>query len=515
LLSTQTASRSQRRAALVVALLMLVTCMCVLPFAGVAGKPSPSFAVAQQVVLALNDLITAALLFGQYAFQQVRGFITLASGYLFTALMSISWLLSFPGVFAESGLLIPEQITPWLYTAWYVALPLAIIVYGLTPVGIGTRRGRTDILVTVSGVVGAVVGITAIIVLIRDWLPVLVMVGDYTMAQRVVCAVLTALAFAALLVLVRRRPFSVLDLWLMTGMLAWMFSMILVSVISSRRFDVPAYAGRLLGVLGSTFVLVVLLSEMNVLYARVVRSAASEREERERRLNEMGVILIHLSRVNELGQHVSTLIHEIAQPLAAISMLAQTSMRLANGSTERLKQSLEALADAAAKARDIVQHLRGFITSNKPDRGIHQVREMIEDAIRLASLGDVSALMIYTRYHPAATTAFCDRVQIEQVVFNLVRNAIEATASDTRPVLTIATDTTPEGLIQISIADKGPGLPSAVRAKLFEPFVTTKASGLGVGLSICRLIIEAHGGQLRAEDNPGGGTIFCFTLPQG
>jgi two-component system sensor kinase FixL len=164
---------------------------------------------------------------------------------------------------------------------------------------------------------------------------------------------------------------------------------------------------------------------------------------------------------------------------------------------------------------DLVQHLRGFIKSNQPERGVQSLPAIIEDAIRLASLGEVSELTINKRYDPAATRAFCDRVQIEQVVFNLVRNAIEAMAGHRRRVLTVATDQSLEGLIQINIADTGPGLPLAVRSKLFEPFVTTKASGLGVGLSICRVIVEAHGGQLRAEDNPGGGTVFSFTLPQG
>jgi signal transduction histidine kinase len=259
--------------------------------------------------------------------------------------------------------------------------------------------------------------------------------------------------------------------------------------------------------------------------ARLVRAIASEMierradafgqlRERERRLNEMEAILVHLSRVNELGQHVSTLIHEISQPIAAISMLAQASMRLCDVSTDRLKQSLEALVEAAANATATVQHLRGFIKSSQPDRQVQPVAAIIEDAIRLVSFGDISELAIDTRYHPAATRAFCDRVQIEQVVSNLVRNAIEAMADNTPCVLIIATGLTPEGLIQISIADTGPGLPSAVRGKLFEPFVSTKTSGLGVGLSICRVIIEAHGGQLWAEDNPGGGTIFRFTLRQ-
>jgi two-component system sensor kinase FixL len=195
-------------------------------------------------------------------------------------------------------------------------------------------------------------------------------------------------------------------------------------------------------------------------------------------------------------------------------MFIQRSVRLAHGSTDELKQSLEFLAEAAANATAMIEHLRTFIKRNQPDRRIEQIPPIVEDAIRLASLGDVSGVTIDTRLHPAAKTAFCDRVQIEQVVFNLVRNAMEAMAGHTRRVLTIATDLNTEGLIQVSIADTGPGLPSVIRARLFEPFVTTKASGLGVGLSICRVIIEAHGGLLLAEDNPGGGTIFRFTLPQ-
>jgi len=253
---------------------------------------------------------------------------------------------------------------------------------------------------------------------------------------------------------------------------------------------------------------------MLALYERHAIAVAAERRERERRLNEMEAVLIHLSRVQELGQNVSTLIHEITQPLAAISMLAQASMRLAKGSTDQLRETLEPLAEAAVNAMAVVVHLRAFIKNNQPDRRIQQIPEIVEDAIKMASLADISELAIDTRYQPAATRAFCDRVQIEQVVFNLVRNAVEATAGNAPCVLTIASELTPEGLIQISIADTGPGLPSTVRAKLFEPFITTKASGLGVGLSICRVIIEAHGGQLWAEDNHGGGTIFRFTLPQ-
>jgi two-component system sensor kinase FixL len=115
---------------------------------------------------------------------------------------------------------------------------------------------------------------------------------------------------------------------------------------------------------------------------------------------------------------------------------------------------------------------------------------------------------------PDASTGFLDRVQIEQVVFNLMRNATEAMSKSQRRVLTLATKSIADGMIEVSITDTGPGVSADIQANLFEPFVTTKEGGLGIGLSICRVIIEAHGGTLTAEDNPEGGAIFRFTIPQ-
>ena len=139
---------------------------------------------------------------------------------------------------------------------------------------------------------------------------------------------------------------------------------------------------------------------------------------------------------------------------------------------------------------------------------------MIEETIALAVVGaerrDVGAEL---RLNPEASAAFIDKIQIQQVLFNLIRNAIEAMADRPRQSLVIATAPSGNDLIEISVADAGPGLPAEVREKLFRPFVTTKESGMGVGLSICRSIVEAHGGKIWADPNPGGGTRFCFTVP--
>ena len=140
---------------------------------------------------------------------------------------------------------------------------------------------------------------------------------------------------------------------------------------------------------------------------------------------------------------------------------------------------------------------------------------MIQESVALAMINlKRECLALETRLDPGGTLVAADRVQIQQVLFNLLRNATEAMERSERREIVITTAPCGVGMIEISVADTGPGLAQEVRANLFRPFVTTKDSGMGVGLSICRSIVETHGGQLWSEDNPGGGTIFRFTLPQ-
>ena len=213
------------------------------------------------------------------------------------------------------------------------------------------------------------------------------------------------------------------------------------------------------------------------------------------RLSEMEAVLIHLSRVNELGQNVSAVVHEVSQPITAISNYAAAAMELVGTAPERLKPVLQQLNEQVIRAGEIVRDFRDFIAQHGSEKHIENVPEILQGAVRLALAGaGESAPTIVMRLSPAASSAFIDRVPIEQVVFNLVRNAIEAMANGPRQVLTLVTNLTSHRMIEVSVADTGPGLSSEIRAKLFEPFVTTKASGLGIGLSISRLIIEAHGG---------------------
>ncbi len=498
---------------------MLVMLIASAPFARAPWIIFPTFVPIQKTLMLVADLITAALLFGQYSIEKTPGLNIIAAGYLFTALITVPHMLTFPGVFSESGLLSAgPQSAAWLYVFWHGGLPIATIAVAL-------RRGHrvnenqriwsvgASIWTAVIAAVGAVATVTLLVTAGHSWLPSLIENRHFTTTSRVVVGVLLLLPPGALLMLARRP--SVLDLWLMVVMFTWLCTITVGAFLSSGRFDVGWYIGLLFDALTSIFVLLILLHQTIALYARQFRATAAERLERGRRLNEMEAVLIHLSRVSELGRHVSALAHEVNQPLTAISNYAAASMELAEKAPERLKPLLQRLNEQAARAVEIIRNLRDFLSQHESEKHVEDIHEVLERAVRLAlATASERIPVVEMLCSPATSAALIDRVQIEQVVFNLVHNAIEAMADWPRRILTLATDLTSDGMIEVSVSDTGPGLAPEIRSRLFEPFVTTKAGGLGIGLSICRVIVEAHGGRLRADTNPGGGTIFRFTIPR-
>jgi two-component system sensor kinase FixL len=269
---------------------------------------------------------------------------------------------------------------------------------------------------------------------------------------------------------------------------------------------------------GSTFPMELSVGEATLtgepLFTGFVRDL-TERQDRERRLNELRSELAHVSRLNELGQMASALAHEVNQPLTAIANYVNGARRLlAAGNQEAARQALERIAEQADRAAQIVQRLRAFVRKGESERTTESLPKTIEEAIALALVGVGQGIKLELRFDPAATEAVIDKVQIQQVLFNLMRNAVEAMDGGARRELAIATEGAGDR-VEISVTDGGPGLPEIVLANLFQPFVTTKPDGMGVGLSICRAIVEAHGGDLRAEPAADGGTSFRFTVPRG
>jgi C4-dicarboxylate-specific signal transduction histidine kinase len=234
---------------------------------------------------------------------------------------------------------------------------------------------------------------------------------------------------------------------------------------------------------------------------------------RDRRVSELQAELVHLSRLTELGQMVSALAHEVNQPLTAMTNYLGVVRRLiAAGNQQGVQQAIQRIAEQADRARQIIQRLRDQVTKREAVRRVESLSETIEEASSLALLGVSQGLKLEIRVDHDAAEAVIDKVQIQQVLLNLMRNAAEAMDGSARRELSVST-TRAGRMVEISVSDTGHGLAESVRARLFEPFVTTKPDGMGVGLSVCRTIIEAHGGLLCAENAVGGGTIFRLTVP--
>jgi two-component system sensor kinase FixL len=245
----------------------------------------------------------------------------------------------------------------------------------------------------------------------------------------------------------------------------------------------------------------------------------TERQQIQARLQELQSELVHISRLTAMGEMASSLAHELNQPLSAIANYLKGSQRLLARQTGddsvRLREALDKAGDQALRAGEIIRRLRDFVAHGETEMRIESLSKLVEEAGALALVGVKSQnIHVSFRLDPRADLVMVDKVQVQQVLLNLIRNAIEAMAEAKSPQreLAIATRTTGEDMVEIAVADSGPGISPDIADQLFQPFVTTKKHGMGVGLSISRTIIEAHGGRISVEANPGGGTVFRITL---
>jgi two-component system sensor kinase FixL len=242
----------------------------------------------------------------------------------------------------------------------------------------------------------------------------------------------------------------------------------------------------------------------------------TDRKNYEQRLESMREDMIHVARVHELSQVSAGIAHELNQPLAAMLNYSNVARRLVQtgGDLTKLPEVAGKIGDQAERAAQIIRRMRDFVEKRDPHRTVVDLSLIAEDAIALALIGSKTA-NIETQVIQAGETmpVLADRVQIQQVLVNLLRNAAEAMANAERRQLTLSIDNGDGRMVVVSVADTGIGLSDDVAGRLFSPFVTTKPDGMGIGLAISKQIIEAHGGTMAVRPNPGGGTVFEFTLP--
>ena len=271
---------------------------------------------------------------------------------------------------------------------------------------------------------------------------------------------------------------------------------------------------------GSTFPMELAVGEMHSggrrYFTGFIRDL-TERQKTETRLQELQSELVHMSRFTALGEMASTLAHEINQPLTAITNYLKGCrrilQRMEGGTARLLEDGVTKAADQALRAGQVIRHLREFVQRGESERRIEPLAKLIEEASALAMVGARErGVHIAYLLDPGAVFTLADRIQIQQVLLNLIRNAIEAMDGEERRELIVETRRVSEEMLEISVRDTGTGLAPEIIDQLFQPFVTTKQHGMGVGLSICRTIVEAHGGKISAVSERGRGTCFTFSL---
>lgn len=509
LLNSSPPSRTQKKIALAIVLVMTIVVVAVTPAAryplsGTEGL-LPAYAAARLLV----ELMTAALLIAHFATHPFPAILTLANGYLFSALLVVPWALTFPGVLDAFGLASADQSTAYIAAFRRVGFPLFVLAYvarrSMPPLSYGTAKPQ--ILANVLVIAAAAAALSWGFIASDDLLPPLMLdTRRVAVAWNIVPAASILLYVGALALLWRSRTCS-LDLWLMIVVGTLLAEIVLLSYISAGiRLSVGWWTGRAFGLISASIVLVALLVESMSLYARLARSVAAERRTRESRLTAMEAMS-------------ATIAHEVTQPVASMVTNADAALRWLDkprpeiGEAER---ALRRIVDDGHRAGDVIDNIRTLFRKDARERTPVDMRQLIEDVLaRSRREAETGRVLLRADVAPCGVVVIGNAVQLSQAVSNLVANAIDATRPvvDRARLVVVRCDRLAPDRLIVSVEDTGPGIAPELRGSIFEPFFTTRPDGMGMGLMFSRAVVEAHGGRLWVDEVVPHGAAFRFTLP--
>lgn len=563
LLSTYAPERSDRRIALVVFMASVAVFLCAAPFAKLPLPQIPAFLPIYQSALVIIEVITAALLFGQFGILRSRALAVLASGYLFSATMAVFHALSFPGLFAPTGLLgTGTQTTAWIYFLWHGGFPLFVIGYAQLQDDNGAPdlpRDRLfwDMLPYVVATIAVASGLT-LLASTEDALPV-IMAGDLDASAKIVVAAITWMfSLIALAVLWRRRAHSVLDLWLMVVMCVWLFDSALAAVLNHGRYDLGWYAGRIYGLLAASFVLMVLLLENGKLYARLADSHERERS----KTKDLQQLAAQLESVNNLLAEKNQQLQEVSRLksdfLANMSHELRTPLNAIIGFSEVLKDGLvgeitpkqqEFVSDIFASGQHLLSLINDILDLSKIEAGkmtldldTQNVDAMLKNSLSIVKeKAAAHAISLQLDMAEPLGMALLDTRKTKQIIFNLLSNGVKFTADSgqvtlqarkvqraaieawaTQQPTSLRMPLPPSAFtdfLEIAVVDTGPGISAADVPRLFHAFSQLNSSlsrvseGTGLGLALILKLAHLHGGTVALASTPGHGSTFTVWLP--
>ena len=504
-------NRKELRLGFAIVGVVIVALVCVLPFRDIRLNEVTAFVPVVDAMMLLGELITATLLYAQSIIFRSRALAVLASGYVFTAFLLVPHALSFPGAFAPDGLLgAGLNSTAWIAFARRFGFPVAVALYALLKPLDSTLQFRSNPKTIAAGATTAMgaAAVATVLTTVGHGLlpPYYVNRTDLIYGQALIYQSAMLAAFLAAAALLFKKRSSVLDLWLLVALTGWVIETVLTLTLHAR-FTVGWYSLFVLMLFTHLVVMLALLAESSRVYARLAVAAALRQEERDARLMSMESVAAAIS-------------HEVGQPVSAANMSASAAL---NWLTRRKPDvqmaiaSLNAAIDSGHRAFDVIRSIRSMFGRGAGPATDFDVNELVTETAALLKEEFVTK-KIGLEFLPdeGLPSITADRVLLQRVLLNLFTNAaesIEAAKRKSRQIRVSSKPLNSENLL-VEISDSGAGISGDDLPHIFDAFVTTKPTGTGLGLSLCRTIIEEHGGKLWASQNDNRhGATFHLQLP--